>query len=70
MQLSKDFLYGEFTEYTLGVVTDWFITSKRWADVKSVQVLYKSKDINDIVEYAKTLVEKEKEFGKNLLNLY
>ena len=69
VQLSKDFLYGEFTEYTLGVVTDWTIVNKKWADVKSVRILYKSTNIGDIVEYAKTLVEKAKEFSKNLLNL-
>ena len=69
VQLTKNFMYGEFVEYSLDVVTDWTITSKRWADVKSVRILYSSKDINDIVGFAKTLIEKDKEFGKKLLNL-
>ena len=69
VQLTKNFLYGEFVDYDLSVVTDWTIVNKRWVDVKSVRILYSSKDINDIVNYAKALIEKDKEFGKKLLNL-
>nr|DAR24427.1 MAG TPA: hypothetical protein [Caudoviricetes sp.] len=69
VQLTKNFLYGEFVDYDLSVVTDWTIVNKHWAGVKSVRILYSSKDINDIVNYAKALIEKDKEFGKKLLNL-
>ena len=69
VQLSKNFLYGEFVDYDLAVVTSWNVVDKRWADVKSVRILYKSKNIEEIVEYAKTMIDKEKEFGKKLLNL-
>ena len=69
VQLTKNFMYGEFVDYDLAVVTDWTVVGKNWADVKSVRILYSSKDINDIVNYAKALINKDKEFGKKLLNL-
>ena len=68
VQLTKEFTFGEFVEYSLDVVTDW-TTEGRWAHASSCRRLTAATDINKIVEYVHDLLDQEKEFGKNLLNL-
>ena len=68
VQLTKEFTFGEFVEYSLDVVTDW-TTEGRWAYARSCRRLTAATDINKIVEYVHDLLDQEKEFGKKLLKL-
>ena len=68
VQLTKNYMFGEFTQYTLDVVTGWK-TEGHWAYVSSCRRLTASANIKEIVDYAHDLIEKDKEFGKKLLNL-
>ena len=68
VQLTKEFTFGEFVEYSLDVVTDW-TTEGRWAYARSCRRLTAATDISKIVEYVHDLLDQEKEFGKKLLKL-
>lgn len=68
VELEKNFVFGEHVGYRLVVVTEWSINGK-WASTKTIRVLKESENINDLVDYMRTMVEKEKDFGKKLLNL-
>ena len=68
VELEKNFVFGEHVGYRLVVVTEWSINGKL-ASTKTIHVLKESENINDLVDYMRAMIDKEKEFGKKLLNL-